>query len=207
MLNKFRFTPSSHLYPASHTESVWPYRPTFSSAHYPSTTPFCFFSTLFPFLFCNLTRCLSTAIPAYSVYCVPSFAYGFASLSLWTITWYTCFPLFSSFVRGVLLTHRGLLPPFLALWRFALCPRAGLALPWHFVVPLLYLRFSWRLAGLRVGYVCAGTASLLHQANNYWVESECRRFHLFHPFISNHYGSKLLWFFHVNAWWVRLPSL
>ena len=77
---------------------------------------------------------------------------------LWTINWYTCFPLFSSFVRRVLPTHRGLLPPFLALWRFALCPRTGLALPWHFVVPLLYLRFSWRLAGLRVGYVCAGTA-------------------------------------------------
>ena len=51
----------------SHTESVRPYRPTFSSAHYPSI-----FSTLFPFQFCNLTRC----IPAYSVYCVPSFAYG-----------------------------------------------------------------------------------------------------------------------------------
>ena len=31
--------PPSHLYPASHTESVWPYWPTFSSAHYPSTTP------------------------------------------------------------------------------------------------------------------------------------------------------------------------
>ena len=114
-LNKFIFTPSSHLYPPSQTESVRPYRPTFSSAHYPSTTPFCFFSTLFPFLFCNLTRCLCTAIPAYSVYCVPSFAYGFASLSLRTLNWYTCFPLFSSFVLGVLPTHRGLLPPFLAL--------------------------------------------------------------------------------------------
>ena len=137
------------------------YRPSFTSAN-----PFCFFSTLFLFLFCIVLQYGRTGLLCLLCTFLRLWFRIFFSLDLKLI--YLLSSIFS-FVLGVLPTHRS---------SCVLSSRCD-------------LRFGWCPARLRVSYVC-GTASLLHQAKNYWVESECRQFHLFHPFISNYYGSKLL---------------
>ena len=94
----FLFTPPSHLYPASHTESVRPYRPSFTSAN-----PFCFFSTLFLFLFCIVLQYGRTGLLCLLCTFLRLWFRIFFSLDLKLIY---LFSSIFSFVLGVLPTHR-----------------------------------------------------------------------------------------------------
>ena len=107
------------------------------------------------------------------------------------LSYFGCAPL-SHVSRTQWLLCAGFFFGFFCLWGFLappilhfVYPWFGLALPWHSADPLLYLRFSWHLPRLRVGYVCASIASSLQRAKNHWVEPECRLFHTGSPLLTN----------------------